>query len=56
MKCVRLTDGTIKRVRNDDGHKLVREGASFINKDTWKTEVRDINKKKKEKAKEKKKE
>jgi hypothetical protein len=37
MKCIKLNDGTVKRIKDKDAEKLVDEGkASYTSKESWK--------------------
>jgi len=36
MKCVKLADGKIRRVTNEEAETLVQHGASFCPKKQWK--------------------
>lgn len=36
MKCVKEKDGSIKRLRNEDAAKAVKNGAAYCPKSEWK--------------------
>ena len=47
MKTIRKNDEII-RVKDEQADAFLKKGYSFCSKKTWKTDVRDLNKKKKE--------